>query len=173
METTGITLSSSIGVIMKFKAYVSDAALTFTSLKPEDAANLGKVANVVKEYEMTNVAVGTAAATDIVSLPSGFVGAMLASNKWAWWKTGNKMDAAFKVFDGHVQYFSTETDAAGATAVMTAVTAYAKTAWVGACLEATCLYGAKELAATAAAAAGAGSLGLASVGAAIVLAMAF
>ena len=81
------------------------------------------------------------------------------------------MDADFKVFDGKVQYFSTETDAAGATAVMTLVTAYAKTAWVGACLEASCLYGAKELAATAAA--GAGSLGLASVGAAIVLAMAF
>jgi hypothetical protein len=120
---------------------------------------------------MTNVAVGTAAATDIVSLPLGFVSTMLASNKWAWWKTGNKMDAAFKVFDGKVQYFSTEADAAAATAVLTLVTAYAKTAWVGACLEATCVYGAKELAATAAA--GAGSLGLASVGAAIVLAMAF
>jgi len=119
---------------------------------------------------MTNVAVGTAAATDIVSLPLGFVSTMLASNKWAWWKTGNKMDAAFKVFDGKVQYFSTEADAAAATAVLTLVTAYAKTAWVGACLEATCVYGAKEL---AAAAAGAGSLGLASVGAAIVLAMAF
>jgi len=83
------------------------------------------------------------------------------------------MDATLKIFDGKVQYFSTEADAAAATAVLTLVTAYAKTAWIGACLEATCVYGAKELTATAAAAAGAGSLGLASVGAAIVLAMAF
>jgi hypothetical protein len=170
METTGVASSK---VILKFKAYRSNEKLSFTTGLPEIAGNLGKVANVVKEYEMTNIAAGTAAATDIVSLPSGFVGAMLASNKWAWYATGNKMDAAFKVFDGKVQYFSTETDAAGATAVMTAVTEYAKTAWVGSCLGATCKYGAKELAATSAAAAGAGSLGLASVGAAIVLAMAF
>jgi hypothetical protein len=170
MKTTGVASSK---VIMKFKAYRSNEKLSFTTGLPEIAGNLGKVANVVKEYEMTNIAAGTAAVTDIVSLDTGFVGAMLASNKWAWWKTGNQMDAAFKVFKGKVQYFSEETDAAGATAVTTAVTEYAKTAWIGSCLGATCKYGAKELAATSAAAAGAGSLGLASVGAAIVLAMAF
>jgi len=168
METTGKPSSK---VMMKFKAYRSNEKLSFTTGLPEIAGNLGKVANVVKEYEMTNIAAGTAVTTDIVSLDTGFVGAMLASNKWAWWKTGNQMDAAFKVFKGKVQYFSEETDAAGATAVTTAVTEYAKTAWVGSCLGASCKYGAKELA--AAAAAGAGSLGLASVGAAIVLAMAF
>lgn len=83
------------------------------------------------------------------------------------------MDAAKKVFDGHCQWFSLETTDAAATAVVTAVTDYAKAAWVGACLSATCVYGGTALAATSAAAAGAGSLGLASVGAAIVLAMAF
>ena len=89
------------------------------------------------------------------------------------------MDATLKIFDGKIQYYSTETDAAAATAVVTAVTAYAPTAWVGACVTSTCAYGAKALAAvtqtTAAAAvvATTGSLQLASVGAAIALAMAF
>lgn len=158
---------------MKFKAYRSNVALSFTTGLPEITANLGKVASVWKEYEMSTVAAGLAADAVLVSLPSGFVGNLLISNKWAWHKTGNKMDTTFKIFDGSVGYFSEETDAAAATAVVTAVTDYAKLAWVGACLDTTCKYGGTALAATSAAAAGAGSLGLASVGAAIVLAMAF
>jgi hypothetical protein len=77
METTGITASATINVILKFKAYRSDAALAFTSGLPEIAANLGKVANVIKEYEMTNVAAGTAAATAVPSITTGFVAGML------------------------------------------------------------------------------------------------
>lgn len=77
METTGTTLSASIGVVMKFKAYRSDATLSFTTGLPEIAANLGKVANVIKEYEMTNVAVGSAVTAAIPSLTTGFVGTML------------------------------------------------------------------------------------------------
>lgn len=73
METTEV----SGNVMMKFKGYRSNVALSFTSGLPEVTANLGKVASVWKEYEMTNIAAGTAAATDIVSLPSGFVGTML------------------------------------------------------------------------------------------------
>ena len=74
METTGAASSK---VILKFKAYRSNEKLSFTTGLPEIVGNLGKVANVIKEYEMTNVALGTAAATDIVSLPSGFVVPML------------------------------------------------------------------------------------------------
>jgi len=77
METTGTALSSSIGVVMKFKAYRSDAALAFTSGLPETTANLGKVANVIKEYEMTNVAAGSPKTAAIPSLTTGFVGTML------------------------------------------------------------------------------------------------
>ena len=71
METTGITAASTVNVILKFKGYTSDAALAFVSGVPEEtSANLGKVANVIKEYEMTNVAAGTAAATAVPSIPS-------------------------------------------------------------------------------------------------------
>jgi len=77
METTGIALSSSIGVIMKFKGFSSTAALTFTSGLPEITGNLGAPATVIKEYEMTNVAAGSPVTAAIPHLTTGFVGTML------------------------------------------------------------------------------------------------
>lgn len=77
MEISGVTLSSSVGVILAFKGYSSTAALSFTTGLPEIVGNLGAVATCIKEYEMTSVAAGTAAATAIPSIPTGFVTGML------------------------------------------------------------------------------------------------